>query len=74
MQGDAARRIAGADDMRVRVPDQFRGEAFPGRRDQLVPRQMQRQADAAGIPEALLGPEFPGSERACAGERSTAEK
>jgi hypothetical protein len=60
--------------VRVAIPDTLRIEAFPGGGDQLVPGELQRQADAAGIPEALLGPEFPDRERAGAGERTGAEQ
>jgi len=39
-----------------------------------VPLQQQRQAGAAGVPEALLGPEAPSRQRRRAGECRAAEK
>jgi len=39
-----------------------------------VTRKRERQDWTAGIPDALLRPEFPGSKRAGAGERSAAEQ
>jgi hypothetical protein len=54
------------------IPDALRIEAFPGGADQFVPGKLPRQAGTAGIPESLLGPEFPGRERAGAGERGAA--
>jgi hypothetical protein len=71
---DAAARIAGAGQVRMRVP-QLRGvDPVPGRLDQLVLGEAARQARKAGIPQPLLGPPAPGGERAGAGERRAAEE
>jgi hypothetical protein len=59
--------------VRVRVPDLRRVEALPRRSDQFVPEQMPGDADAAGIPEPLLGPEIPGGDSRGAGRSGTAE-
>jgi len=56
------------------VPDPLRVEARPSFPDQFVPREREWQADTAGIPEALLGPEFPGRKRAGAGERGATQQ
>jgi hypothetical protein len=37
-------------------------------------RDAQRQADAAGIPNAFIRPQAPGRERACTGERTGAQQ
>jgi len=39
-----------------------------------VAREAQRQADAAGIPEAALRPEAPGGKRTGAGERAATQQ
>jgi hypothetical protein len=65
---DAASRIAGADQVRMAVPDLTRLETFPRCADQLVLRQVAGQACKTGIPQALLGPETPGGESAGARE------
>jgi len=39
-----------------------------------MPGNRQGQTDAAGIPEALFGPELPGCKRAGAGERGAAQQ
>jgi len=56
----------------VRVPDLRRIQPFPGLADQFVAREAQRQADAAGIPDALVGPVAPGRKRAGACNRGAA--
>jgi hypothetical protein len=47
---DAARRVAGTDQVRVAVPDVRRVEAFPGRAYQLVVGEMPRKLRQTGIP------------------------
>ncbi len=69
---DAAARVAGADQVRVRVPDLRGVEAVPGGAHQLVLGEAARQAREAGIPQSLLGPEAPGGEAAGGGERRAA--
>jgi len=59
MHHDAAARVAGAEEVRVAVPDLDRIDAVPRRADQLVARKARRQRRAAWIPEALLGPVAP---------------
>jgi len=59
--------------MRVHIPHFFRIETFPGRPYQFMPRDRRWQADAAGIPDALLRPITPGSKRCGAGERGAAK-
>jgi hypothetical protein len=54
----------------VRIPDQLRVEAVPGRLHELVALQVPRQAREARIPEPLLRPVAPGGE---AGKRAGAE-
>jgi hypothetical protein len=70
----AARRIADAHQVRMRVPDLRRVEARPGRAHQLMRGETARQPREAGIPHALLGPQAPGGERAGAGERRAADQ
>jgi hypothetical protein len=67
---DAARRVAGADQVRVAVPDVRRVEAFPGRAYQLVVGEMPRKLRQAGIPQALLRPESARGKDAGARERA----
>jgi hypothetical protein len=59
---DAAARVAGADEVRVAVPQLLRIEPFPRGADELVRRQAARQPRAARIDEALFGPVAPGGE------------
>ena len=61
---DAAARVAGADQVRVRIPDIARLEAVPRRAHQLMLGEPPRQAGVAGIPESLFGPEPPGGDSA----------
>jgi hypothetical protein len=51
--------IAGADQMRVRIPDLRGIEPIPRRAHQLVLGKALRQPREAGIPQPLLGPEAP---------------
>ena len=60
---DAARGVAGADEMDMAVPDLRGVEAVPRRRDQLVVGEARRQRCAARIPDALLRPIAPGRDR-----------
>ncbi len=60
--------------MRVRIPDARRVEAFPGGLYEFVLEKTPRQANEAGIPDTLLGPEFPGRQRARTGERRAAQQ
>jgi len=53
---DAAARIAGADEVRVAVPDARGIEAFPGGANEVMLGEAARQAREARIPPALLGP------------------
>jgi hypothetical protein len=53
---DAAAGVAGADQVRVAVPDPGRVDAIPRGADQIVIGERPRQLRVAGIPEALLGP------------------
>jgi hypothetical protein len=65
-------RIAGADEVRVRVPEARWVDAVPGGPDELVLGEVARKRRAAGIPQPLLGPEAPGGEPAGGGERRAA--
>src|SRR5882672_1355165 len=65
---DAAARVAGADEMRVAVPDLRRVEALPGTLHQLVRGEPRRQGREAGVPQPLVRPEAPRGKRADAGE------
>jgi hypothetical protein len=65
MHLDAAARVAGAEKVRMAVPDLRRIDPFPGGGDQLVLREARRQRRAAWIPEALLGPVAPGGRSGC---------
>jgi len=67
IEGDAAARIAVADEVNVRVPDLRRVESFPRGANEVVIGEAARQRGAAGIPESLLRPEAPGDEAGSGG-------
>jgi len=71
---NAAGGVARADEVGMCIPDPFRVESCPGCPDQFMPGDRRRQADAAGIPENLLGPESPGCKPAGAGKRGAAQQ
>jgi hypothetical protein len=68
---DAAARVAGADEMRVAVPNARGVEAFPGGANEVMLGETPRQARQARIPQALLWPETPRSERGGAGGKAS---
>jgi hypothetical protein len=69
---DAAAGIAGADEMRVAIPDLGRIDALPRGSDELVVGEARRQRREAGIPDALVGPKAPQRDagRGAAGEKT----
>ncbi|MDW8467957.1 MAG: hypothetical protein RML56_02005 [Burkholderiales bacterium] len=71
---DAARRIARADEVRVRIPDGARIEPLPGRLDELVLGKPLRQGREAAVPEPFIGPEAPSGERTGGCRRRAAEE
>jgi hypothetical protein len=54
---DTAAGVAGADQVRVAVPDLGWVDTMPRGADEIVVGEIPRQQRVAGIPEALLGPE-----------------
>jgi hypothetical protein len=70
----AAAAVAGADEVRVAVPNLGRVEAFPCGLHQLVLGEPARQPREAGVPESLLRPVALRRERAEAGGGSAAEQ
>jgi hypothetical protein len=72
MHDHAAARIAGADEVRVRVPDLRGIDAVPGGPDEFVLGEVARKRRAAGIPQPLLGPPAPGGDATRGGERRAA--
>jgi hypothetical protein len=66
---NAAAGVAGADQVRMAVPDTGSVDAVPSLCDQRVIGEVARQPRVARIPEALLGPQAPGRDAGSAGER-----
>jgi len=73
IEPDATGGIARADQVGVRIPDARRIETLPGDLDEFVLEKAPRQDGQAGIPEALLGPEFPRSQCSGAGNGRAAD-
>ena len=60
---DAARRIPGAHEVRVRIPHARGIDAFPRGLDEFMVRKPPRQVCEAWVPQPLLGPEAPRGQR-----------
>jgi hypothetical protein len=62
VEPDAAARIAGADEVRMAVPDLGRVEAFPRCQHQFVIGHFARKARHARVQQTMLGPVTPGGD------------